>query len=642
MKEQMESVEIAGALREFHEVVGGYIQKVYQLAEDEILFRLHVPKLGKKLLWFKLGKALFLTDRDIETPVVPSHYVMLLRKYLGNARITGVKQHEFDRVVVMELQGRQPLKLIFEVFGKGNLVLTGPHNIILPMRSETWRHRTLKEGETYLYPPSRRIPLELDENNIRDILEGSQVDLVRTLAVEFNLGGKYAEELCARMAVDKGLREFVHLADDIHRELQVLKDKLYTVPLEPGVVLVEGSVVDGTPFPLLIHGKNDFEASRTYNEALDTAFMEEPDDTRKKSPSKIERRLSSQKQSVEDMENKVRESMMIAELVYLNYSLCQQVLEAIMRAREEGTREEVFNELKEDEHVLEINDLEEYVCLRLDGLDDGHEVSAIARLDFRKDVNENAQKYYQTAKKSRKKKEGALEAIKRTEKEIEKGLKLEKKKEGRKPTRKFWFDRYKWFVSSEGNLVVAGKDTKTNEEVVKKYLEKHDRYAHADAGGAPSVVVKKGDGEIGEKTLEEACQFAVVHSKEWKRGIASGTAYWVLPEQVSKTAESGESLPTGAFVIRGKRNYIKDIPMKASLVEITYHEEKKVMCAPGSTSEAGEYVKSVTFVPGRKSTGDFARDMSDHFNVPVTEIQGILPPGGIKETGRSQGENRHK
>ncbi|MBS3782765.1 MAG: DUF814 domain-containing protein, partial [Candidatus Thermoplasmatota archaeon] len=183
-------------------------------------------------------------------------------------------------------------------------------------------------------------------------------------------------------------------------------------------------------------------------------------------------------------------------------------------------------------------------------------------------------------------------------------------------------------------IVIAGKDTKTNEEVVKKYLEKYDRYAHAEAGGAPSVVIKRGEKEdIDEDTLKEACQYSIIHSKEWKRGISAGRAYWVKPDQVSKTAEAGESLPTGAFVIRGKRNFCDDLPMEAVLAEIEYEGKKKIMCAPSLTVENFDedfIKKKVTFIPGSRDKNNFANEMSDYFSVPINEIQKIIPPGDVK------------
>jgi len=67
---------------------------------------------------------------------------------------------------------------------------------------------------------------------------------------------------------------------------------------------------------------------------------------------------------------------------------------------------------------------------------------------------------------------------------------------------------------------------------------------------------------VPETTLLEAAQFTVSYSVIWKSGQASGDAYWVLPEQVSKTPESGEYVAKGAFVIRGQRNFYKDVMLE--------------------------------------------------------------------------------
>ncbi len=629
MKEQMESLEVAAAVREYQAMLGGFIQKVYQLDSGKFFFRIHVSGEGKKNLFFELGKGLFVTERDIETPMTPSHYIMLLRKYLGNVRISSIEQHEFDRVVVFELQGRQELKLIFELFGKGNLVLVGPEHILLPLKSETWKHRKLKEGETYLYPPSRAQPFKLSRDEVREIMESSNSDIVRTLAVKFNLGGKYAEELCARMGVDKNSEELIELTDAVCDALESLERSVSKDELSPMTVTSDDTVIDAVPFELKKYEDMKTEPTTTYQEALDIAFTEESSEGEsKRPPNKQERKLTRQLDSVENMKEQVENSIAYAELIYQNYTLCEEVLDAILQAREEGNRDEVFAELKEKDHVVELNDMDEYVIVKLKGVVEEEEMETNVRLDFRKGVNENAQKYYLHSKKQRKKIEGAKKAIEETKKEIERGLKKDKKTVSKKPTASFWFDRYKWFISTDGNLVVAGKDTKTNEEVVKKYLESNDIYVHAEAGGAPSVVIKSNGDEISEKTLEEACQFAVIHSKEWKRGVATGIAYWVYPDQVSKTAEAGESLPTGAFVIRGRRNFIKDLPMKACIGETTYNDHRKITVAPSYAEKAVR--DEICFIPGKETVNEFSKKMSSKFNVPIIEIQKLMPPGGVR------------
>ncbi|MFW5946440.1 MAG: ribosome rescue protein RqcH [Candidatus Natronoplasma sp.] len=638
MKEEMESIEIRAAVNELKSLEGGFVKKIYQPNQGEILVRVYMPGEGKKMLLFKVGKGLYLTEEDKDNPEKPGDYVMLMRKYTSNATITSVEQHEFDRVVIFELQKEKKSRLIFEIFGKGNLILEGEKHILVPYRSESWSHRELKEGYEYKFPPSRIQPFELDKKGIRQELKDSEKDLVRALAVDLNLGGKYAEEICSRIDVDKHMEEPEDLSNKITLIIQSMKKQIEEDDLEPHVVKdEEGEIIDAVPFPLKQYEKHKTEMFVTYNRALDIAFRSdesEEDREGKEEKSRLDRKLNSQQRALKELKKEEEENKIKAELIYQNYSDCEKLLESIYEARREGDREKIYSDLRDNEKIVQLNDSDEYVVVELEGEKDGKSYKKNVKLDFRKDVNENAQKHYEESKKCKKKIEGAKTAIEETKREIKAGKKEERKKEKKRPTEKYWFDRYKWFLSSENHMVIAGKDTQTNEEIVKKYLEKYDRYAHAEAGGAPSVVVKRGEkDEVGEKTLREACQYSIIHSKEWKRGISAGRAYWVKPDQVSKTAEAGESLPTGAFVIRGKRNYNDDLTMKAVLAEIDYQGEKKVMCAPSLTSENEDddsMNKKVIFIPGSRDKNDFANEMSNYFSVPISEIQSILPPGDVK------------
>lgn len=105
--------------------------------------------------------------------------------------------------------------------------------------------------------------------------------------------------------------------------------------------------------------------------------------------------------------------------------------------------------------------------------------------------------------------------------------------------------------------MIAGRDAQQNELVVKRYMKHGDVYVHGDLHGAASVVVKNNDPsrEIPPRTLEEAATMAVCHSSAWDAKIVA-RSWWVRPDQVSKTAPSGEYLSVGAFMIRGKKNYL--------------------------------------------------------------------------------------
>ena len=228
--------------------------------------------------------------------------------------------------------------------------------------------------------------------------------------------------------------------------------------------------------------------------------------------------------------------------------------------------------------------------------------------------------------------DGVLPALEETRAAIaswKKGLasKEAEKTARRKPTKRFWFERYRWFISSEGAVVLGGKDARTNDMLVKKHLEAGDRYAHADIHGAPSVVVKMKDG-IGEPTLSEAREFAAATSKAWNAKIGSAVGYWVLPGQVSKTPQSGEYLARGAFVVRGKRNYSEKMEIRLGIGEIEFEGERKVMCGPESAVKTWS-TRYVIIKPGRVEKNRAAKRLAEGFDVPIEEIQSILPPGDI-------------
>ena len=66
-----------------------------------------------------------------------------------------------------------------------------------------------------------------------------------------------------------------------------------------------------------------------------------------------------------------------------------------------------------------------------------------------------------------------------------------------------WFEKYRWFITSDGEIAIAGKDARSNDLIVKKYLKNNDFFSHADIHGAPRVVVKNKNSDISEKSLEK-------------------------------------------------------------------------------------------------------------------------------------------
>ena len=124
------------------------------------------------------------------------------------------------------------------------------------------------------------------------------------------------------------------------------------------------------------------------------------------------------------------------------------------------------------------------------------------------------------------------------------------------PLKKLWYHRFRWFITSDGVVVLGGRDASQNEELVKKYMAGGDLFVHADVHGA-SVVIVKGKTE----RMDEVAGFAASYSGAWRSGHASADVYSALPTQVSKTPESGEFVSRGSFIVRGERTYYKNVPL---------------------------------------------------------------------------------
>lgn len=178
----------------------------------------------------------------------------------------------------------------------------------------------------------------------------------------------------------------------------------------------------------------------------------------------------------------------------------------------------------------------------------------------------NAREYYDQKRTAAVKHEKTLQqstiALKNAEHKIGEDLKkgLKQEKAILQPVRRqMWFEKFIWFISSDGYLVLGGRDSTQNEIIYKRYLRKGDVYVHADLHGASSVIIKNNpktpDAPIPPSTLSQAGTMSVCSSSAWE-SRAGMSAWWVRAEQVSKSAPTGQFLPAGSFMIRGEKNFL--------------------------------------------------------------------------------------
>ena len=53
-----------------------------------------------------------------------------------------------------------------------------------------------------------------------------------------------------------------------------------------------------------------------------------------------------------------------------------------------------------------------------------------------------------------------------------------------------WFEKFNWFITSEGYLVISGRDSAQCEQIALRYMRPGDIFVHSDSKGAFPCVLR--------------------------------------------------------------------------------------------------------------------------------------------------------
>jgi predicted ribosome quality control (RQC) complex YloA/Tae2 family protein len=561
-----------------------------------------------------------------------------------------VKQIAFDRILEFEIEKSDTFYLICELFGKGNVILTDKeHKILAVMQVQRYTERTLVIKSEYVLPPQRTNPLSMSKDELAGVIRDSDADIVRTLATRLGFGGLYAEEVCLRAGVPKDKTEAT--PDDIgaiHGAINELR-----AAGEKSVIVFEGDeAIDVLPGMLQMYGDKKQQEFETFNSAVDEYFtkheIERIEGIREEKfdeeLGEFETRLKRQQDTLKKYEKEKETSRAAGDLIYQHFKTVEDILKTLQEAKHSHSWDEIKERIetgkdtiKEASIIKKILPKEGAVIIDLEGMD--------MRLDIRKTSTQNADRYYSKSKKAKAKIPGVKQAIDDTKEIIEKlkergveAIELtEEIPEERVIKKREWYEKFRWFFSSDGFLVLGGRDATSNEMLVKRHMETHDIFIHADIHGAPAVIIMTDGKEVPEETIQESFDFAATYSRAWRSGASFLDVYWVKPEQVSKTAEHGEYVTKGAFIIRGKKNTGSG-KVEAAL-GVRMDDEVKLLGGPPEAI-AGQSDYYVKITPGRMKSKETAlaikskileeakeKDKEKIQKINISDIQVLLPSG---------------
>jgi predicted ribosome quality control (RQC) complex YloA/Tae2 family protein len=156
-KKEFTSFDVAIVVHELKETIANSrVNNIYQLNEKTIVLKMHKTDKPPLRLIMEAGTRLHLTNYALKPPKVPPAFCMALRKYLRGAWLDNIEQYEFERIVTVYFKTKMGmLRLILELFGEGNIILTGEKGEILQaLVFKRMRDRNIIRNEVYQFPPS--------------------------------------------------------------------------------------------------------------------------------------------------------------------------------------------------------------------------------------------------------------------------------------------------------------------------------------------------------------------------------------------------------------------------------------------------------------------------------------------------------
>lgn len=648
----MSNVDIYTVSDELNNLLSGArVDKSFQPTNDIVVMRFHVPGTGRVDLVMQCGSRIHTTQYPLENPTTPPSFPMLLRKRIKGAHVESITQHNFDRVIKIRVKKDKYYTIIVELFDKGNIILLDDEdNIIQPLKRKQLSERDISSKREYVFPKERGInPIEVTKEELSELFKNADSDAVRTLAMN-GLGSLYAEEIIQRanntVEIDKNTPTS-QLSDEqiaeIHNSMQELFDNLKDGSIKPQIVKKD-SKEDVVPLDLIKY--DDFEKTfyNDFNEACDEFYSKKVNSTIKnvkeaawnKKVKKFEKRLNLQQETLDNFEKTIKESKHKGEVIYSNYPTIENIINVVNNAWSNDYSFKEIGKILKKAKKDGMAEAQIYESIDKMGVLTLNISDTSFNINPKLTIPENAEIYYEKAKKAKRKTKGALIAIENTKKQLEdikskKDIAMENVSVPKKRIKKNlkWYEKHRWFISSDNTLVVGGRDANSNELIVKKYLDPNDIYLHADIHGASSVSIKLNGEELNENIIKESGEFAASFSSAWSMGFTTQDVYWVHPDQVTKTPESGEFLKKGSFVIRGHRNYIRSARVRLGIGIVDY-EGKRIMAGPVDALEA-HCDNFVVLKPGFTKKEAIAKKILHKINeddlITLDDIIRVLPSG---------------
>lgn len=526
-----DGITVAAMVQELKNALAdGRIAKIAQPEPDELLLTIKTPK-GQKRLYISASASLpliYLTDENKPSPMTAPNFCMLLRKYVGNGRITGISQPKLERIIILDIEHLDELgdlckkQLVIEIMGKhSNIIFCDDQGRIIDsikhVSAQMSSVREVLPGREYFIPDTmaKHNPLAIDESSFGQALKEKPMPLGKAIYTSFTgISPAVAEEICYLAGLESGITAGDLSGDmmaHLFRQFAYYMEDVRQGAFHP-VIYYEGSAPkEFGALPLTHYNSLARKEFSSISQVLSTYYATKNTLTRIRQKSadlrhvvqtaleRNRKKYDLQAKQLKDTQNrekyKVYGELINAygydlapgskNLTALNYYTGQEVtipLDPTMTPQENSQK--YFAKYNKQKRTFEaLSDLIQETAddiQYLESISNALDI-ALSEADLAQIKEELIQSGYARRKFTKKK-------VKLTSKPLH-------------------------YLSSDGYHMYVGKNNLQNDELTFSFAAGNDWWFHAKGAPGSHVIVKSNGDELPDRTFEEAGRLAAYYSK---------------------------------------------------------------------------------------------------------------------------------
>ena len=531
-------------------ILNAKISKIAQPENDELLFTIKGPN-GQFRLAMSASASLpflYLTDTNKPSPLTAPNFCMVLRKHIGNGRITRIYQPHMERIINFDIEHLDEMgdlctkTLIVELMGKhSNIIFCNSDGMII----DSIKHvsammssvREVLPGRSYCIPATQEDklnPMEVTEEAFMESVMTKPTTITKAIYTSFTgISPVIAGEICYRASIDGDMPVDSldadgkkHLFNNFLWLMEDVKNHDYC----PNIVTRGKEPIDFCCFKLSEYLDNapshSILSSGSEESATDVYQMTEYD-----SISKVLEQYYASRNVYTRIRQKSVDLRKIVSTALDRNRKKYQLQEKQLKDTDKRDKYKVYGELI---HTYGYGLAEG--AKELEALNYYTNENVKIPLDPTLDAKTNAQKYFDKYNKLKRTYEALTDLIQETQTEIAHlesiatsldialteddlvQIKEELVEFGyikRKRTDKKAKIKSKPFhyLSSDGYHIYVGKNNYQNEELTFKFATGNDWWFHAKGMPGSHVIVKSNNEELPDRVFEEAGKLAAYYSK---------------------------------------------------------------------------------------------------------------------------------